>query len=106
MINEKTPYLDLNLYRSILFLGLNLKSYNEIKNFIDKYSKKVNPAEHINIYRLSYAYLYYELSKYKKTLDNVAKIVINDFIFKYDIKNLMIKIYYDLEYWEIGRAHV
>jgi hypothetical protein len=100
LIEEKSPYLDINLFRSILFLGLKLKLFEETKNFIDSNSRQLNPSDYLNMLHLSHGYLRFELTDYEKALEYIAKIDIDDFIYKYDIKNLQIKIYFELGCWE------
>lgn len=86
-------YLDTGLFRSILFLGLELGFFDKVKNFINNYSIKVCPSEINNMYNLGFSYYNYYIKKYGLALKNLNKISLNDFIYKYDIKNLYIKIY-------------
>lgn len=91
-------YLDTGMFRSILFLGLELGYYDKVKNFINNYSIKVCPSEVNNMYNLGFSYYNYYIKKYDLALKNLSKISLNDFIYKYDIKNLYIKIYLENEH--------
>lgn len=98
--NSKNKYLDISLYRAILFLGLKLKLFEHVKIFIDNYYTKVIPKEVKNIFHLSYAYYCYEKNQLDDALNHAKYIRLSDFIFKYDVKNLLVKLYYELKYWD------
>lgn len=118
-INSKSQYLDIWLYRVILFLGLKLGLFDKVKLLIDKYSGKVKQTElnstekpvlktsqenqsSVNsMHKLSYAFYYYEIGKIELSLEQIKYVKSTNFILKYDIKNLLIKIYYDLKYYDI-----
>jgi len=98
--NNKNKYLDISLYRAILFLGLKLKLFDHVNKFIDNYHTEVHPKEVKNIFHLSFAYYCYELNKLEEALNHAKYIRLSDFIFKYDVKNLLVKLYYELKYWD------
>jgi len=104
--NDKHGYLPVSLYRAILFLGLKLRKFNWIKNFIYEYSKEVPPFEVDNVFNFASAYYNYEMNKNEEALDYINKISVDYFIFKYDLKNLTLKICYELEYWELSLSNI
>ena len=48
----------------------------------------------------SYVYLYNDLNEFEKSLVHLNKIELDYFTYKYDVYNLKVKIYYELEYFE------
>lgn len=96
--NSQSQYLDIWLYRAILFLGLKLRYFDRMKKIIDNFSIKVKPNEINNINKLSYAYYYYEMGEFDLALEHAKYIKLSNFVLKYDVKNLLIKIYYELNY--------
>jgi hypothetical protein len=98
--NSTNRNLDIWLYRAILFLGLKLRYFDKVKKIIDNYSIKVKPSEIKNIINLSYAYYYYERGNFDLALEHAKYIKLSNFILKYDIKNLLIKIYFEQNYLE------
>jgi hypothetical protein len=96
--NPKYRYLDIFLYRAILFLGLKLKLYDQVNRFIANHHGEVNPKEINNVLNLSYAYYYYEKKQFELALDHAKYIKLSDFVFKYDVKNLLVRLYYELKY--------
>lgn len=98
--NNKIDHLPLVLFRDILFLAVRMKKYDWLKKFIIKYSRKVHPMYTENMLSFGYAYYLSEIREFDKALDYANKISMDYFIFKYDVKNLRLKIYYELGYFE------
>ncbi|MEO8514487.1 MAG: hypothetical protein ABI543_13080 [Ignavibacteria bacterium] len=98
--NKKVLHLPEDLYRDILFLLLREKKLDKVKELIDKYAAKIHPTERENMYHFSFAFYYFELGKFEKSLDYINKIKLDYFIYKYDVKNLMLKAYYELGFFE------
>jgi hypothetical protein len=99
-IDSKTNHLPHELYRSILMHGLRMKDYGWVESFINDYSRKVHPNDTDNMYNFAMAHLSYYRSDYGSALKYLQKIEQDYFIFKYDGKNLMLMVYYELGYTE------
>jgi len=95
-----TDFLPDELFRNILKLGLKLKKHNWVKNFINKYIKKLLPGRRKNMYNFSLAEYYFSKQRYSEALFYFHKIAIDDFIFKLDLKNLMLISSYELSDYE------
>ncbi|MCI0715552.1 MAG: hypothetical protein L0Y77_04425, partial [Chlorobi bacterium] len=67
---------------------------------IDEFSSKIYPKGRINMYSFSNAFYYFELKDYSKSLNFINKIKMDYFIYKFDVKNLTLKIYYELGFYE------
>ncbi|NOS86322.1 MAG: hypothetical protein HOP31_14380 [Ignavibacteria bacterium] len=98
--DKKNMHLSVELYRDIMIQGLYLKQYKWTYEFINKYSSEVSPSKRENLLNFSYTYYYSHLGDYHKAFEYYGKIVMNNFVFKYDIKNLVTKMYYELDYFE------
>ena len=98
--NKKSEYLDYSTYRDILLVALRLKKINWVENFIISHSSKLHKSDRDNMMNLAYTYLYYEKGEYEKSWKYLNKIKIDYFVYKYDVKNYALKIYYDLGYYE------
>lgn len=94
--DDVNPYLDISLYRSVLLLGLELGKFSETRDFIDRYSVEVHPSEIYNITNLGNAYYFFEVKEYERSLEHSNRITNSEFVFKYDFRNLLVKIYYEL----------
>jgi tetratricopeptide (TPR) repeat protein len=97
-----TNHLPCELFRNILFHGLRLKEYGWVNDFIDTYSPRVHPNDKENILNYGLAYLNFNIGNYEKAQDYLNKIEQSFFVFKVDVKNLMLMIYYELGYTEEG----
>lgn len=104
-INNKTKYINEELFRNILMLSLRLKKFEWAADFISTYSKYLHPKKVKNILNLSMAEYHYHLGSFtlsfeelNKTFDYLKEIKEELFIIKYDIKILYLMLYYDLGY--------
>lgn len=98
--DNKSKYLSIDLYRDIMVHGLHLKQIDWTINFIKKYHNEVIPDQIENILHFSYTYFYCHIGNYSLALEHYNKIIMDNFVYKYDIKNLVIRMYYELNYWE------
>jgi len=98
--NKKVNYFRYEFFKDILLIGLRLKKMNWAENFILTYGPQLHKSDKENMMNLAYMYLYYEKGDYLKSWKYLNKIKIDYFIYKYDLKNYALKIYYDLGYYE------
>ncbi|MEO8666186.1 MAG: hypothetical protein ABI462_11895 [Ignavibacteria bacterium] len=95
-----SDYMPVELFRIILNLGLDLKKYKWVLNFIKKYYKELHPDRKMNMYHYSLAVYYFHRKKFDETLRNLNKLELNHFILKVDLKNLLLMTYYELALFE------
>ena len=95
-----SDYIPAELFRNILLLGLRLKKYRWVIDFIKKYYKKLNPKRRKNIYNYSLAEYYFNRKMYKEALPYFHKVIPEDFMFKMDLKNLMLIAHFELKNYE------
>lgn len=88
------------LFRNMLVLSLSLKKYKWTCNYIENYINDLSPGSRENMRNFAYAYYNYEMKNYDKALKYLNDIKADNFIYKYDLKNLLLKIYYELGYYE------
>lgn len=99
----KSTYSDffpVQLFRNIILMGIRLKKYKWTEDFINSKRKKLHPEQRKNMYHYSYAKLYFERGVYRKALTEFNKIILSSSIFKVDIRNMMLKTYYELNLTE------
>lgn len=97
--NEKN-YIQTNLFRNIFYTALVLKRYQWAEKFIEKYITSVYPEQKENLLYYSQALLNFEKKRYGESLENISKVSLKFFPFKFDVKVLTLKIYYELAYYE------
>lgn len=106
-VNNKTKYINEELFRNILMLSLRLKKFDWAAGFISTYLKYLHPKKIKNILNLSMAEYHYHVGSVtlsfkdlNNAFDYLKEIKEELFIIKYDIKILYLMLYYDLGYVE------
>lgn len=92
---DSSHYLDSYMFRSIIFLGLKLGYYSDVKDVVEKFSYKLNPEDITNLKDLGYSYYYYYTGDFRKAKEYAGKVKLNDYAYKYDMKNLLVKIHFE-----------
>ncbi|MEO8665538.1 MAG: hypothetical protein ABI462_08565 [Ignavibacteria bacterium] len=89
-------YFPIELYRTILIRGLEMKKYKWTLEFIKKYCPKLRPDRKDNMYSYSIAKYYFHKKKFDSAMRNFHEIHLNHFILKVDLKDMMLMTYYEL----------
>ncbi|MBK9332037.1 MAG: hypothetical protein IPM96_06435 [Ignavibacteria bacterium] len=99
-------YMPVELYRTILLLGLKLKKYTWTFDFIKKSRLKLSPDRRVNIYNYGCAKYYFSRGKYADAMKSFHKVKYDHFMFKIDLKNMLIKTYYELGLYENALSQI
>lgn len=97
---ESSEYIPFDIYRNVLLSCITVKKLSYMEEFINVYSKKLIPEHITNIEGYSHALLCFERGLFSKALNYLNKIKIDQFVYKLDMKNLQLKIYYELAQYE------
>ncbi|MBK9331706.1 MAG: hypothetical protein IPM96_04685 [Ignavibacteria bacterium] len=98
-ISEKED-IHIVLFRNIVKNAAQLGKFEWLEKFIEKYSAELHKDHRENMTYYSLANLYYEKGEYEISLDQILKIKFDLFLYKLDVRILMMKIYYELNYFE------
>lgn len=90
------PYFFTNTIRN----ATNINEFNWSEEFIASYRKRLNPEYEEEITEYSFAMIEFNKGNFEKSLRHLSKINIERSNMKLGIKNLMIVIYYELNYKE------
>lgn len=93
-----------NLFRNIFYTAVLLKKYQWAEDFVSKYSEYLVPEQRPDMYNYTIAMLGFEREDYDKALEYISKVNYRFFIFKYEAKVLMLKIYYEMGSFEPALA--
>lgn len=93
---DSASYVPFDLYRNYLYNCISLRKLNEMENFIVKFSGSLNPSQVTSVENYSYSLLHFERGEYNKALEMLNMIKFDQFIYKLDMKNLSLKIHYEL----------
>jgi hypothetical protein len=94
-IIKDSPVITVQFFRGIMKYSLILKKYKWFQNFIETYYKKLRREHRDEIYKLSYANLYFNLRKFEEALTYISKIKGFNIYTKMDVKDLELKILYE-----------
>lgn len=88
------------IFRSILSICTMLKEFDYMEEFIKNYVDKLAPDQRENMYNFSSAKLNFVKKRFVQALEFITKVNYELFTFKYDVKTLMMQIYFELGYIE------
>lgn len=98
--NDITEYLHPIIYRNYVINCVIAGRKDFLKKFIDKHSTKLHPSEMYTMKIYGMANYYYLNDDYNLALESVEKLTNPKDLYKYDIVNLKIKIFYALNRFE------
>lgn len=98
--HSENEYMQVMTYRNINQFCISSKDYKWLEYFIEKYTECLQPELREDLKNLSYGYLYYSRKEFEKALVELSKINHEFFLFKTDLKNLMLILYYEMNYIE------
>jgi hypothetical protein len=99
-VRENNKYLSREIFRSIV---LNTSRYGKTEwliEFLNKAGDYLNPSEVENLSHYGYMYAYFYSNNFEKALHHANKIKLDYFIYKFDVKDLLLRIFYELGYTE------
>lgn len=97
---EGRSMIQANLYRNIFYTAVVLKRYNWAEEFAEKYKDKLLPEQQEDMFNYTKALLNFERENYEEALQYISKVNYRFFVFKYEAKVLMLKLYYELKAFE------
>lgn len=97
---EKGSEMPFMLYRVILSNFIELKKVAAAEKFTLEYTKYLNTDKKESFYNYSFALIEFAKGNFEKALDYISKVDMVFFYFKYDLKNLYLRIYYELNFEE------
>jgi hypothetical protein len=83
-------------FRSFIGRAYAAKEFEMIKNFIENISFKLKPSDYEDMVNFGYAYYYLGIKEYRKALKNINSISDYSSIIKFDLRNIELRIYYEL----------
>lgn len=93
-------FMQANLFRNIFYTAVILKKYDWAEKFAGEFSDYLVPEQKQDMYNYTIALLSFEREEYSKAIEYISKVNYSFFVFKYEAKILMLKIYYELKLFE------
>lgn len=97
---SEDEYLDIILYRNILFLATDLDEKAWYSENMNKLLEKLKPEFIENTRFYSIAHIEYKNNNFEKALEYISRVKYDVFFYKIDVKNLLLKIYYELKLYD------
>lgn len=87
-------------FRNMVLIAKEEKDYDWLDSFLENNIDKIPQESRENMRDFSYALLEYEKGDYAKALEFISKVKYEFFYFRYDVKNLLLKCFYELDMFE------
>ncbi len=97
---SEDDYMQVVTFRNIMIVGLTLKEYRWLEWFAGKYIDEIKPEYRENMKNLLLANISYAERKFDEALVYITKVKYDLFLYKLDVKILMLKIYFELNLYE------
>lgn len=98
---SENEYMEILTFRNVMYFCYMLNEFEWLRYFIDKYIDTLNPEYREDMRNFSFANLYFYQKDFEKSLEYISKKFNHEvFLFKTDVKNLMIRLYYELNHLE------
>ena len=97
-------FMEQDLFRNILINALKLKKFDWAENYLQKYLPGLQPEHTENMKNFSYSNLSFEKGDFESALKYLSLVKYDTFVFKFDVRTLMLKIYLELGYYEQTRS--
>jgi len=93
-------------YKNIVMAGLMLKEFEWVEGFIYEYESRLERKYRKDSLTYNLAFLYHATNQYDKAISQLQQVKFDDVFFNLDARNLLLKIYLELEEYEALDAHL
>lgn len=91
-------------YKNIVSLGIILKEYDWLDDFIPTYALKLEPASQANYQHYSLARLTFARGNFSQAMDLLVQAEYDDIMLNIGAKVMLLKLYYEQAYWDALEA--
>ncbi len=92
-----TPFMEPSYYRNIISIGLRVKEFDYVQNFIHTYSKYLPPNQKENAATFNLASLYYKQKNYGKVLELLHNVELTNLSYALGAKTILVGTYYAMD---------
>ncbi|MDX2249433.1 MAG: hypothetical protein SF052_21800 [Bacteroidia bacterium] len=90
-------HLDHRKYKNIVTVGLRMRAFDWVWNFLHEYREKLSPEYRENVFTYNLAAWHYELQQYHQALPLLNQVSFTDVYYHLSAKAMMLKIYFEME---------
>ena len=99
----ENQYGDFMIYRNVILFSNSQKDNQWFNDLTEKYLHTLHPDYRENIKHFAYSDFYFKNKEFGKALEHNSQITQDFFFYKADVRYLLLKIYYELNYFEEAR---
>lgn len=93
---DGVDYVSRTEFSNFIGRAYTAKEYELLKSFIENISSKLRPSDYKDMVNLGYAFYHLGIKEYRKSLKNINSIVECNAFIKFDLRNIELRIYYEL----------
>lgn len=87
-------------FRNVVKAAFDVDEFDWLENFVEKYAGELQDIHIENMTHYAYAYIHTGRRDFSKALESLIKVKYEFFLFKIDVRNLTLRLYYELGYVE------
>ncbi len=99
-------YLSPFTYNNILLLGLNLKEFKWVEEFLHHYKDYLPQTERENTFQYNLAIFYFRKPDYDEAMNLLQKVRFKDVLYNLDARRMLLRIYYEKQEWNALDSHL
>jgi hypothetical protein len=96
-VNEGKEKLDLHRYKNMVTVGLQVKKYKWVENFIQVYTNSLDKEHRENALTYNLAKVYFYQKKYNQVIEQLSAVKYKNHIYALGGKLLLLKTYFELK---------
>jgi hypothetical protein len=93
-------YMSVVFYRNVMMRALSLNKLEWLEDFINNYTRMLKPEYRDNMLNLARSNIFFRRKDFESALSSLGMVQYDFFMYKLDVKHLMLKIYYELELYD------
>lgn len=93
LVNDNIPPIT---YSNIVTIGLRLKRYSEVKEFIEKYKRIISGTNKPSYYYFNLSKLYFEQENYDKVIELYHNSDVDELLLKIQVRIIQLKAFFEL----------
>ncbi|MEM7371214.1 MAG: hypothetical protein AAF587_21540 [Bacteroidota bacterium] len=93
-------------FKNIATVGLRLKEYEWVLDFLETYKEKIHPEQRENAYNFNLSTLYYQQDQLTLAMRQLQKVSFTDVYYDLSARSLLLKIYYESKEYDSLFYHI
>ena len=87
-------------YKNVAIIGLKLKEFAWVENYLEQYKKYLRPDTRDNIYTYNLAHYYFRTDNFSEAMKLLQQTDFEDILHNLDARRMLLRMYFELEEYE------